>query len=94
MCKNPQRLKEVAHPLPGVGLQLPNTTTIIFPVFLSPAITLQCFKKQVEYVTPVKPELLPSAAPSASDFFTNGKAQSLKLLQRSFYSSARMDGAV
>lgn len=45
-------------------------------------------------MTPVKRELLPSAAPSARDFFTNGKDQSLKLVQRSFYSSAGMDGAV
>lgn len=52
-------------------------------VSLSPAITLQCFKKQLEYVTLVKPELLPSAAPSARDFFLNGKDQSLRLVQGS-----------
>lgn len=94
-CANThRRLKEVAHPLPGAGLQPPNTSVPISPRFLSPAITLPCSKKQAEYVTPVKAELLPSAAPSARDFFINGKDQSLKLLQRSFYSSAGMDGAV
>lgn len=40
-----------------------------------------------------KPELLPSAVPSARDFFSNGKDQSLKLVQRSSCSSAGMDGA-
>lgn len=42
----------------------------------------------------MKPELLPSAAPSVRDFFLNGKDQSLKLVQRSFSSSAGMVRAV
>lgn len=42
----------------------------------------------------MKPELLPSAAPSAKDFGINGKRRSLKLLQMGFSSSVGMDGAV
>lgn len=75
-----RRLKEVSHPLPGMGLK---TLSASMPISLCPVIRLQCFKKQVEYVTPVKHELLPSAAPSARDFFINGKDQSLKMVQMS-----------
>lgn len=45
-------------------------------------------------MTPGKPELLPSAVPSARHFSTNGKEQSLRLVHRSSCSSAGMDRAV
>ena len=57
-----------------------------------PLSQVQCFKNPAEYVAPVEPELLPSAAHSARDFFINGKDQSLKPVERSFYGSAGMDG--
>lgn len=86
-------MKELVQPLPGAGLQPPPPAGSSLPVVLSPAITFECFKKQAEYTRPMKRELLPSAAPSARDSFSNGKDQSLRLVQSSFRGSAGMDRA-
>lgn len=52
------------------------------PISLSPGITLECFKKQVGCVTPGKPELLPSAVPSAGISAAMGRTRASSWCKR------------
>lgn len=81
-CANTLRsLKEGIYPFlqgaPPSQHQLDN-----LPISLRAGITLECFKKQVGCVTPGKPELLPSAVPSAGISAAMGRTRASSWCKR------------